>query len=569
MIEKLITRGKKVIVAPQSSILSAASVIMVMVIASAVLGFVRDRIMLAFFVPEQFSLFRAAFRFPDLFTGILTLGTLSSAFIPVFSRTYKDDKKQALDAVSRIVNLGILMFAIFLVLFLIFAEKIYGIVAPGFSKEETFKIAQIAKIIFISQGVFVISYSLTGVLESSRRFLIPAVAPVVYNLGIIFGTVLLSSKIGLFGPAIGVVVGAIAHFGVQMPLALKLGYRFGFKFRPNKMVKKIIKLAAPRMFELSVLQGARTVELFLASFISTASYGYYSLAMSVKALPVSLFGLSLAKAALPTLSRRADDKKLFSYTLIASLYQVVFLSLPLATIFIVLRIPIVRLLFGTAIFDWPSTVQTSLVLSTFAVAIPFEASVVFMNRAFWALQDTKTPVIASLTGAVITVITGFILILGLSLPTWALAAAFAIGTTTQGVLLFIILAKRLKGSKIFSIVPFIKSAVSSLAAGLVMFFLIKIFDRAVWVKRLSFIGKFNAANSLPFESFVIDTRYTFNLLVLTVFVAVVGTLVYLGMSYLLRSNELMALIKMIKRGRVSPLPKDPEPLSPPVSDSIN
>ena len=572
MVNKIIARSRRFFSAPQSSVLSAATIIMLMVVASRVLGLVRQRILAHFFTANELSLFFAAFRLPDTIFEVLVFGTFSSAFIPVFTKSLKRGTKEAWQTAGIIVNLGLIMFTILAALSVLSAHNIYSIVTPGFEPWERIQIVKVARLLFAAQGFFVVSYVLTGVLESLRRFLIPALAPLFYNLGIIAGTVFLAPKFGLLAPAIGVLIGAFSHFIIQLPLATRLGFRFIRSIKITKDVKQIGKLALPRIIELSFLQVSKTVELFLSSLISTAAYTYFTFGNSLQLLPVGLFGTSIAKAALPTLSREADSKEKFKKTLESSIYQIVFLVLPIATVLIILRIPIVRLVYGTEIFSWESTVQTGLVLSAFAFGVVFQASASVLARGFYALGDTKTPVIISISSIMLIVITGVILILGFSIPVWGLAAAFSLGSFFQATTLFYLINKKVNGRFDFQLIfPILKSAVAALGSGLVMFFLVKIFDRSVWVKRLSFLGKIDATRGVDFESFVLDTRYTANLLVLTIFVSVVGGLVYLGLSIILRNREVYTFGNLIKRviikHKVAPIPEEQEPVAPTPEDT--
>lgn len=546
-----------------------------MVVASRALGLIRQRTLAHFFAPSELSLFFAAFRLPDLIFEVLVFGTFSSAFIPVFTKALKKDNSDAWEIAGNVANISLLIFGLFAVVAGIFADRLYALFAPGFGPTEQVQIVKIARILFVAQGFFVISYVLTGVLESLRRFLIPALAPLFYNLGIILGTFILSPRINLLAPAIGVFVGAFFHFLIQLPLAIKLGFRFIPSIHLTKEVKKIGKLAAPRIIELSFLQISKTVELFLASLISTASYTYYTFGNSLQLLPVGVFGTSIAKAALPTLARQAEDKKQFRETLFNALYQIVFLVLPVATVLIVLRIPLVRLVFGTEIFDWEATVQTGLVVSSFAVGVVFQATVALLARAFYALNDTKTPVAISITGIIMIVIINLIFVRGLSLPVWGLALAFSIGSAYQACLLFYLLSKRFSKTSFTNLVaPMFKSGFSALGSGLIMYLVLKIFDRSVWVKRLSFLGKIEATSVIAFEKFVLDTRYTGNLLILTVMVSIIGFLVYLGLAIILGTKEVWIFFDMIKKilvkRKVAPIPtKEQEPVAPTPVDSTS
>jgi putative peptidoglycan lipid II flippase len=575
MVSKIISKSKKIFTSPQSSVLSAATIIMFMVVASRILGLVRQRTLAHFFVPDELSLFFAAFRLPDLIFEVLVFGTFSSAFIPVFTKALKKGNSNAWEIAGIVANISLLIFGALAIIGAIFANNLYGLFAPGFSPAERAEIVRIARILFAAQGFFVISYVLTGVLESLRRFLIPALAPLFYNLGIILGTFILAPNMKLLAPAIGVFVGASLHFFIQLPLAIKLGFKFVPSIRLTEEVRKIGKLALPRVIELSFLQISKLVELFLASLISTASYTYYTFGNTLQLLPVGLFGTSIAKAALPTLARQSEDEKEFKRTLFNALYQIVFLILPVATILIVLRIPLIRLIFGTEIFDWEATVQTGLVVSSFAIGVVFQAAVSLLARSFYALHDTKTPVIVAISGILITIATDFILIRGFSFPVYGLALAFSFGSAYQATLLFYLLNKRFAKSSLSRVVkPIFKSAISALGSGAVMYLLLKVFDRSVWVKRLSFLGKIEIANAIPFEKFVLDTRYTINLLILTIMVSVIGCLVYLGSSILLKQKEAWVFLGMIKkifvRRKISPIPtKERELIAPTPTESTS
>ncbi len=524
-------------------------------------------------MPEELSLFFAAFRLPDMIFEVLVFGTFASAFIPVFTKALQKGNSKAWELASSIMNIALIIFVVFSFLVYLFADNIYGVFAPGFGPQEREEIVRLTRILIISQGFFVISYVLTGVLESSRRFLVPALAPVLYNLGIIFGIVFLSEEYGLLAPAIGVVIGALLHLLIQLPLAVKLGFKFSPKIKITPEVIQIGKLALPRVIEISFLQLVRMAELYLSSIISTASYAYLTFGNTVQLLPVGLFGVSIAKAALPTLSRLADDYKEFRRTLFNSFYQIIFLVLPVATMLVVLRIPIVRLIYGTEIFNWESTVQTGKVVSAFAVGVVFVSSSAILSRGFYALNDTKTPVIVSIFTITLNIILSFIFVMVLSLPVWGLALAFSLASVVNGTALFYLINKKTHGPNPITLLkPVAKSTVAALGSGAIMYIILKIFDRSVWVKKLSFLSNIDIAKPLPFEKFVLDTRYTVNLFILTVAVALVGLFVYIGLSVLFKSSEIRIFFnlakRIFKRQKFSPLPKkEQEVVAPTPTDS--
>lgn len=567
MVSSLLTKGKKILTDPQESILSAAMVIMFLVVVSQIFGVGRQWVLLRLLGSDGYALYLAGFRLPDLVFEVFAYGAFSSAFIPVFTKYLKRDQKQAWEVAGRVINIVFVLFAICAFLFSLFAPQFYGLVAAGFDSSQIETVAGLARVLFLAQGFFIISYVITGVLESLRRFFIPALAPIFYNLGIILGSVLLYDQIGIFAPAVGAVIGALLHLTIQLPLAFKLGFRFSHGFRPNQGVREIGKLAAPRLVELLFLQILKTAELFFSSLISLASYTFLNLANSLQVVPVTLFGVSLAKAAMVSLSHEDDPEK-FKRIFVKTLNQMMFFIIPAATFMIVLRVPIVRLVFGTSqSLDWNATVQTGLVLTAFALAIPLQTAVALLSRAFYALEDTKTPVTLSIIDVVLTLILQGIFVLVMGLPIWSIAAANSAAMLLQTILLSFFLSKRLN-AKGFPAKSILKTLAASLVSGSLMFVLLKLFDRSVWIKRLSFIGEAqNVFNNLNFESFVLDTRYTINLFALTVVVSLIGGLVYLGILYLLKSEELNHLILVIKSKTLSKPPKDGEIVTSTTLDS--
>ncbi len=569
----LIAKGKRLINSQQNTVLSAATLIMVMIVVSRVLGLIRQRVLANYFTPGDLSLFFAAFRLPDTIFEVLVFGTFSSAFIPVFTKALKDGQKRAWEIAGRVVTIGLIIFAFTAVIFAIWAPQIYSLIAPGFGTGETEKIAQVARILFAAQGFFVISYVLTGVLESSRRFLVPALAPLFYNLGIILSTVFLAPSLGLMAPAIGVVVGAMSHFLIQYPLSRHLGFRFVWDLKPDPSVKKIGELALPRIVDLAFDQIGKTTELFLSSLISQASYAYYTFANTLQLLPVTLFGTSLAKAVLPMLSRADGNKNEFRRILNIAIFQAIFLSLPLAAALIVLRIPVVRLVYGTKIFDWEATVQTGMVLSVYAMGITFQTLMSILSRSFFALHDTKTPVKVSFIGLFLLILGDIVLVKGFNLPVWALAASFTFSVMVESIILIILLHRRI-GQVVNAdfFVHLAKTLTAAIGSGMSMYFLIKVFDRSVWIKKLSFLSGIDVTNTFPFQRFVLDTRYTVNLLILTVIAFVTGLVVYVLLSLVLQVPETKYFLGVFKKlilKRIIPgIPdREQEPVSPPTTDT--
>jgi len=587
MVDKLINKGKRLFTSPQSSIFSAATVIMLMIVVSKILGFVRQRTLFSFFSPSETDLFLAAFELPDLIFEVFVYGVLSASFIPVFTKYLtKKKSKDAWHVAAAGLNILLIIFVALSLLVIIFANPLYNLVtgsfaknligvSGGFSVKQVSQVVALSRTILVAQLFFVVSSFMTGILESHKRFIIPAIAPLFYNLGIIGGTVLLSAKYGLMGPTIGAVIGAFFHMAIQIPFATQLGFRpkliLDFK---HPGIKKLAKLSIPRIIELSFFQLRRFVWLFLASAVS-GGFTYLKSADLLQTLPIGVFGVSLAKAALPTLSQQEaeGDREKFKRTFTNTLNQILFLVIPTTVFLAVLRVPVVRLVFGADRFDWDATIQTGLVLSAFLIGSFAYAGSLLVSRAFYALHDTKTPVLISIISILVNSVLGFVFILVLKIDTWGIALAYSIAGNLQFFTLLMLLIKKIKLSVSSFLIPLTKILVASGISGFIMFLILKVFDKSVWVKRLSFLGKFEVHNNIPFENFVLDTRYTGNLLALTVMTIFVGGLIYLLLSLLFRLKEIHVIAgfakKIMKSQKIGPIAKkEKEPVSPPPTDSV-
>jgi len=560
MIKNFFIFGKRLLTSRQRTIFQAAIIIMITLAASRFLGLVRQRVLAHYFSVEDLAIYFAAFRLPETVFDILVSGSLSSAFIPVFSSYIsKGEEKKAWYVASVSQNIVLFLFIIAASVVFIFAKQLSVILTPGFPSSNQDLMAQLTRLLLFVQIFFILSFFLTSALESHQRFVIPAIAPLFYNLGIILGAIFFTSLgFGIWSPAIGALLGAILHFAIQLPLAVSLGFRFvprlDFK---NEGVIAIAKLAAPRSLELVAYQILKSVELILASLITVASYTYYTFAYSLQLVPVGLIGVSIAKASLPMLSSSAarDQMEEFRKTLSFALSQIFFFVLPFSFFLTVLRIPLVRLFFGTARFSWVSTVQTGYVVSAFSLGILAQCVVSLFSRAFYALHNTKTPVKVSIFSIAVNIITGIFFVKVLRLDVWSLAFAFSIASIIQALILFFILNAKIKILDIYLLNSIFKIAVSSSFSGIVMFFLLKVLDRSVWDSRLSFLGKLGVGLPTNFQNFVIDTHYTINLFFLTLLVAGIGCFVYLLVAAALKIPEADYVFEIIMRFAVTKIPR--------------
>lgn len=554
MIKAIFRNGRSLFFSQQSTILSAASVIMFVGLLSRILGLVRDRVLANFFSPQSLDVYFAAARIPNIIFDLVVAGTLSAAFIPVFSEYLsRDEKEQAFAVSSAIITLSLGIFLILTLLYLILASPISSLIAPGFHQSQIALMANLTRVMLIAQIFFILASFFAGIAHSFKRFIIPALALALYNIGIIWGTALFAKNFGLYGPALGMITGAFLYLLVQLPLMKNLGAKFRLSFDyQNKGVRRIARLMAPKMVGIFVAQIDATVDVMLASLSTLGALTYFSFAQHLQFFPVGLFGLTIAQATLPTLSLEAGGKNIaeFKRTFLSALHQMLFLVIPSGIAVLVLRIPLVRLAFGAARFDWEATVVTGYVLAAFAISIAAQSMVYFFSRGFYALQDTLTPVKIQIFSTVLGISLAMASILKLGLPIWSVALSYSLATFLHTLLLLIFLNKKVGGFDLKKLLlPPLKISAASLTSGSLMYIFLKILDRSAWDQRLSFLGRL----SLPahFEVFVIDTRYTVNLIILTTIVGVIGVGVYLLMVKLLKVEEARVFLKLLRKFKPS------------------
>ncbi len=537
MVNKILKTTKNILSLRQTSIISAALVLMMMVFTSRILGLIRDRMLAARFSPDELGVYFAAFRLPNLVFELLVMGALSAAFIPVFT-DYIDDveRKQAWRLASSVINIGLLCFAVLIIPILVFSWPICRFLAPGFNNDQLSQMVVFTRIMLLAQ-VFplIIGNFLTGMLQSFKHFLIPALAPVAYNLGIILGIFFLTPFLGLYGPVLGVVFGAILFMAVQLPLIRLIGYRHSWSFSfSHPGVIEVGRLMLPRTLGLAVSQIDTTIDLILSTLLGARMVTIFNFAQHLQQLPVGLFGATIAQAALPTLSEIKSKKNLdeFKNTFLASMNQILFLVLPTAVILVVLRIPLVRLVFGASRFDWEATVLTGKTLAFFSISLFAQAIVPLLARGFYALHDSKAPVIIGMICVLINTILSIIFITRLHFMVWGLAASASIASIANACLLLIFLDRRVgKFVRSRLIIPAIKMFIASGITGIFIYIPMKLLDQLVF-----------------------DTTRTINLIFLTGTVTSIGLLVYLFLAWFLKIDEVILFFNLAKKiGRVKRL----------------
>lgn len=506
---------------------------MAMVAASRVLGLVRDRLLTDRFSSQDLGVYFAAFRLPNLVFEIIVMGAVSTAFIPVFASLLTTNKEKSFRLASSIINISLLFFGFLSIFILLFTNQIVSAITPGFTPDEIALLVPFTRIMLVAQ-VFplIVGNFFTGMLQSYKQFILPAAAPVIYNIGIILGILFLVPIWGLYAPVVGVVIGAVLFMIVQIPQLWSLGYRY----KPvmdihDKEVREVGKLMLPRTIGLAVSQIDSTVDLILSSLLGARSVTIFTLAQHVQQVPIGLFGASLAQAALPTLSlyRAKKSMKEFHEAFLSTFHQILFLSLPAAVILIVLRIPIVRLVFGASQFNWPDTVDTGKTLAFFSLSLFAQAHIHLIARAFYSLYDSRTPVVIGGLAVVINTVLSIAFINFFHLPVWGLALAASISALFHAAVLLYFLDRRVKGfNKRKLIFPAIKMFTASFITGVALYIPMKLLDQLVF-----------------------DTTRTINLLILTGIASLCGLGVYAFLAWFFNIEELSIFFKLARKvGRV-------------------
>ncbi len=450
----------------------AAGTIGFYTLLSRILGLVRD-IVLAYFFGSKMAAdaFFVAFRIPNLLRRFFAEGSLTIAFIPVFTETLTQKSKQdAFELARAVLTLLSLLLVVVTILGVLLSPWIvriqaYGFGASGAKYELTVLLTRITfpYILLVSLVAFFM-----GVLNSLRHFAAPAAAPILLNVGIIAGAVCISPWLSepIVGVALGVLIGGILQVLLQIPWILKKGLSLRPLWMPeHPAVKKIGLLMLPAIFGSAVYQVNQFIGTLLASFLAQGSISWLYYADRIVEFPLGVFAIAISTAALPSLAKQAAGKDLseFRDTLGHALRLVFFITTPATVGMIILRVPIIEVFFQRGAFDRVTTLMTAEALLFYSLGLwAFSASRVMLS-AFYAFQDTKTPVQV----ATITMIANALLSLLLMGPLrhGGLALSLSLSSTVQLLLLVFILKRR---GDLLDFKSMIFSAGKSLAASAVM-----------------------------------------------------------------------------------------------------
>ncbi len=416
----LIGRIRHFITSESKSIVRASVLMMMLTFLTKIVGLLTKTVAVSRLGTEKYGLFVAANALPELLSTLLILGTITSVIIPILVEVLeKKDTKEFSNLFSSVINSGVIAFSISAILVIIFADKLTPFVIENlaspkepYSQKEINTIVSMMRWLLAPQIILGVSAIISSALNAYKRFFIPQLAPIFYNFGILFGATFLIPALdgSPWGITWGMLIGAIMHLLIQLPLVkqLKIGYQFKIDFSDDKL-KEILVIGLPRVITVAADQIAIAIDKVISIGLGLAAVGAYDLAVRLVSIPFSLFANTFSLAAFPQLAAQYSkgDISGFKRTFTRVFNQILFLTIPITMILLVLRVPLVRLFYGLfgEEFTWENTLMVSWVVFFFSIGLIPEVLGVFLNRAFYAIHDTIRPLIVGIyivTGGIVT-----------------------------------------------------------------------------------------------------------------------------------------------------------------------
>ncbi len=423
-----------------------AILLAVVTFGSYVLGFVRDIVQARTFgAGAELDAYNAAFAIPEIALGVLVASGLSAPFVPIFLTLRGEDARAADDFAGTILTLAVLIIGVATPVLFVLAPLTVDLVARGFGPEQRALYVDLFRLMLVTPVLFAVSDVLGEVLVAERRFLGYALAPVLYNGGIIVGTLLLAPRIGIFGPAVGAILGAVAHLGIRV-LWLRgsvLRFRPALRVR-TRAFREFVGLMVPRMASHPIDPLTFTLLGSVATTLAVGGLSSLSFARNFQSVPVSVIAVSFALAVFPTLSEAAaaGDRRTFTRIVIRNGITIVVLTAVAAAVLAALSGLIIDRFFRSEAFTAEDVERTNLVLVVMALAIPFESLTHLLSRAIFATRNTILQVLASI-GSFAVVVGGAAVLVG-PLGIAGIPLAFALGMAVKVGLLALALVPRIR-----------------------------------------------------------------------------------------------------------------------------
>lgn len=384
-------------------------------ILSQILALFRDRILAAQFgAGNTLDLYYSAFRIPDiLFVSVASIVSIS-VLIPFLIERLEKGEEYAKEFIDTVFSFFFCFMVVVGIGAYVTAPYFMSLLFPVFAKSTVFpELISLTRILLLSPIFLGFSNLLASITQIHRRFIIYAISPVVYNIGIIIGIVFLYPIFGLNGLGLGVVLGALLHFAIQVPFIYSQGMlprlHFPIKF---SAIKTIIFISLPRTLTVSSNEIAKLFLISFASFFVPGSIAVFNFSLNLQSVPFSIVGVSYALAAFPTLTRlfSGGEREKFLDQMVISTRHIIFWSVPIAVLFIVLRAQIVRVILGAGKFNWDDTRLTAAALAIFIFSLIAQNLIALFVRAYYAQGKTKTPLIMNFLSALLIIVGSYYLV---------------------------------------------------------------------------------------------------------------------------------------------------------------
>ena len=402
------------------TISGAAGILAITALISRLLGLVRDRLLASTFgAGSDLDVYFAAFRIPDFIYNILIAGGVIVAFLPLFSEYFLKDKKEAWDFANNVLNVFLFFLVLISLGISVFAPILVKIITPGFSPQQISLASLLTRILLLSPILLGLSSIFSGVLQYFNKFLAYSLAPVLYNLGIIAGIVFLAPASGILGVTLGVILGAFLHMVIQIPSAIGSGfcYKPTFNLKDPK-IKKVFSLMLPRTLGVAAPQINLMVVTAIASLLPAGAISIFTFANNLQQFPLGLIGIPFAIAAFPALSQdwAAQKKDEFIEKFSLTFRKILYLIIPISFLIFILKNQIVEIILKTGRFSEDAAKMAAASLGLFTLGIFATCLIPLIFRAFFALQDTKTPTIIAIVAVILNIFLSFGFVRLLSFP---------------------------------------------------------------------------------------------------------------------------------------------------------
>lgn len=431
------------------SVATNAGIVAGAFIASRILGLLREVIIARQFgTSANYDAYVAAFRIPDLLFLVVMSGAFGAAFIPVFAGFLtRGERERAWQLASAVLSYTVAtLVGVGFVVLLFAGPLVRYLVASGLPPEQLQLATNLTRLLLLSPLLLGLGAAGKGMLEAQDAFTVAAMAPILYNLGIIGGALFLAPRFGVYGLAGGVIAGAAAHAGTQFVALLRRGLRF----RPTldshvAGLREVGRLMLPRLVGQAAFQVNFIVMTNFASRLPNSPIAALNYAYQLFMLPHGVLALSLSTVIFPTMARLYEEGRLreMNATLSSALGPLLFLTIPSAIGLDVFRTSIIQVIFQHGDFSAQSTAMVAEALQYFALGLVAFAVVEAVTRAFYAMHDTRTPVVAGVTAVVANV--ALSAILAPRMGHGGLALSISLTTTVEMVILLVVLARRTGG----------------------------------------------------------------------------------------------------------------------------